>query len=169
MYLCIRQKPEPSSLYSSNIDLVSIMQWHRLPDRSLFSWSSVAHHFSSLVASQKISEVRPLTNGETHCSEEVGLENKREKGHLLLPDWAATSPFGQAHVFLDQLPLEETQSCAPCIKTADWEAHLMPVNRICYITNTHTHTTPLLVFPFIPWDLRLPLTKRVWHEPLAQP
>lgn len=89
--------------------------------KSFFSLSLVAHHFSSLVASQKpeISEVSPLTNGATHCEEEDGKENKRVKGHLLLPDRAVTSPFGQTPIFLDRRPLEEIQSCAARIKTAD--------------------------------------------------
>lgn len=46
--------------------------------------------------------------------------------------------------FWDQRPLEDIQSFSACIKTADWEAHLMLVHRICSITNTstqtHTHT-----------------------------
>lgn len=45
-------------------------------------------------------------------------------------------PFSDWHL------LEETQNCAAHIKAVGREAYIMPVNRNCPITNTHTHHAP---------------------------
>ena len=143
------------SLFLRKNNLLSVMQWHRLPDwfkvllflvfsgpSFLFlshfrkAWGtpgSAPWQMEQLIV--RTTEGRRIKEWKDICCCQTG----HQPCHLDKPSF-----------FLDIRLLKEIQShAATRIKTADWEAHLMLVHRKCYITHTHTHT-PHPNSPF-PW------------------